>query len=756
MTSFEPTRSQDKVVILKRIPVFASCTDEQLHLIADRTRLVEYKKGEVIYREGDPADAFYIVSSGRLRVFSEGGGIEKTFTIFHNGDSFGEISLLTGESHSATVQALNDTLVLQLKKEDFEEVINRIPSLVLYLSRLLSKRLRTKTAGNASEEATIVSVYSAVKGVGCTLFAVALAATLKQETGQAVVIVDLGGAERGRQWLYGPSGSTGVTRPLLLGLPVEEQIEAALAEHPLGFRVIFASDLLSEADGEHAIAPLLSALIDRFAYVVIDLPAEVNPTVLKALTQSDAIYLLTDPNKSHVLRTNALIHQVRSVLGEAEQRIRVVLNRVDQVPERVSLLTLLQTPGEQLSATEVTQQLRQPVSFILPQITSSTGLLTVEELAHLLESRASSYALTIRRMARELGGLLIGLALGSGAALGLAHIGILKVIEREKIPIDVVAGSSIGALVAGLWASGRSAEELEQMALRFKDPWDIRRLFLLDLGIPIFSVLTGLAAGIAVGSLGGFWTGLLFGFMVTVAFGLVLGPLAGGPIQGARLMAKLQEDFSGKTFEETWLPLKIVAANPMAREEVIFTSGPIADAVRASVSIPGIFKPVMRLGKVCLDGGVVNPVPVSVLKRAGVNHVIAVNVFPTTQELSRHLEEGQRRRAERDVQLASKSFPVRFLSWLGQELRRSVEPLVFDVIMRSMQAMEYQIAEVACRDADIILRPTVPGSHWLEFFSPEKFIRRGEEEALQRLPELKRLARVQEPSGESVRPNAVK
>ena len=72
--TIEPSRPQDKVVILKRVPVFASCNEEQLHFIADRTRLVEYKKGELIYRQGAAADAFYIISSGRLRVFSEDGG----------------------------------------------------------------------------------------------------------------------------------------------------------------------------------------------------------------------------------------------------------------------------------------------------------------------------------------------------------------------------------------------------------------------------------------------------------------------------------------------------------------------------------------------------------------------------------------------------------------------------------------------------------------------------------------------------------
>ena len=278
------------------------------------------------------------------------------------------------------------------------------------------------------------------------------------------------------------------------------------------------------------------------------------------------------------------------------------------------------------------------------------------------------------------------------------------------------------------------------MALQFKRPWDVRKLFLLDFGIPLFSVAIGIILGVAVGWWGGFWNGLLFGLIVSVAFGLTFGPLVGGPIQGARLMEKLEQDFGGKTFEETWLPLKIVASNPMAREEVVFDSGPLAPAVRASVSIPGIFKPVTLKGKVCLDGGVVSPIPVGVLKRSGANRIIAVNVFPTTPEIIAYRQEVLRRRAERDTMLASRSLPARLWFRVWQELARSVSPFVFDVIMRSMQSMEYQIAEVACRDADLTLRPTVPGSHWLEFFNPEKFIRRGEEVTLQYLPELKRIA----------------
>jgi NTE family protein len=728
MTSYDPQRPQDKVAILRRVAVFSSCSDEQLLFIAGRTRLVEYKKGEYVYRQGQMADAFYIISSGRVRVIAEDGGEEKTLTVLHNGDSFGEISLLIGEAHSASVQALNDALILQLEKKDFDDVINRVPSLVLYLSRSLSKRLRTRDRGGEFSEATIVAVYGAAKGVGRTSFAVTLAATLMRETGQGAVVVDLSGHEGG-----GLLAGAATPQPMPRGTPdaaaLEEWFESTVSAHPLGFSVVSASALMAEPGAEQAIAPLFSFLTNRFQYILIDLPVQVSGPVMKALSQSDLIYLLTGPGREHLLRTSALIHQLQASVGPMEQRMKVILN-------------MLEPAGEPLAPHDFARELGHPVAFTLPHAPSVSGRLAAEELARLLESRGSAYAMTVRRIARELGGLLIGLALGSGAALGLAHIGVLKVIEREKIPIDIVAGSSIGALIGGLWAAGKSAEELERLALEFKNPWDIRKLFLLDFGIPVFSVSVGAVAGAGVGWLAGFWTGLLFGFMVATALGLVLGPIAGGPIQGARLMEKLERDFAGKTFEDTWLPLKIVAANPMAREEVVFDSGRLADAVRASVSIPGIFKPVIVRGKVCLDGGVVDPIPVGVLKRAGADHVIAVNVFPTTPELVRHREEVVRRRADRDAQLAAKPLPIRLMWRLRQELIRSVSPLVFDIIMRSMQAMEHQIAEVACREADLTLRPTVPGSHWLEFFNPEPFIRRGEEIALQYLPELKRIAKI--------------
>lgn len=740
MTSFEDMHRHDKVVMLKRIPLFASCTEPQLQLIADRTRLVEYKKGESIYREGDPADSFYIVSSGRLRVFSSANGIETIYTVLYNGDSFGEISLLTGEMHSATVQALNDALVLQLKKEDFDEVINRIPSLVLYLSRLLSKRLRTRTEVRASSDTTITATYSAVKSVGCTLFTISLAAMLRRETDREVVVVAITNALDDWVWRYGPlPSSTGAaSQPSLATIISEDSFETVLTTHPLGFRVLFAGELLTNPHGEQLVAPLLSGLTKRFEYVLVDLPSQMSPPVVKALTQSDMTYLVTDATKENLTKTRVLMEQLSSPISTDPKHLQIVLNMAHGTEEKLSFFELLFGIWDKVRDTDSLEQLGHPVNFTLPYLSNPPS---IGSLTQLLDGRRSPFALTIQRAARQLAGGLVGLALGSGAALGLAHIGILKVIEREKIPIDIIAGTSIGAMIAALWASGHSAEELERLALRFKHPWQINRLFLLDIQLPIASIIAGVVIGGLVGWMGDPWTGVLAG-LLCIIIGLILGMLTGGPIQGSQLMARLQADFENKTFEDTWIPVKVVAANPLTREEVIIDSGSLAEAVRGSVSIPGIFKPVTYRGQLCLDGGVVNPIPVSVLKQAGVKRIIAVNVFPTPQEIQAYRRQVEQHRLEREAQLASRSLPVRLLILLRQELVRSMSPLVFDVIMRSMQWMEYQIAEIDCRGADLTLRPTVAGAHWLEFFNPEKFIRRGEEVAMAHLAELKRVSGV--------------
>ena len=173
----------------------------------------------------------------------------------------------------------------------------------------------------------------------------------------------------------------------------------------------------------------------------------------------------------------------------------------------------------------------------------------------------------------------IGLALGGGFARGIAHIGVLKVLEQENIPVSFVAGTSVGALIGAAYCSGVSPSELEQIAskVRFRD----------------------LAR----------WTLSRYGFATNL-----------------RMISFLNKVLKVKTFEELRTPLAITATDFASGEGVVFRSGPLADPVRASCAYPGVFLPVTVNGRLLVDGMLAHPLPTLPLRDMGADRVIAVSL----------------------------------------------------------------------------------------------------------------------------------
>jgi NTE family protein len=169
----------------------------------------------------------------------------------------------------------------------------------------------------------------------------------------------------------------------------------------------------------------------------------------------------------------------------------------------------------------------------------------------------------------------------------------------------------------------------------------------------------------------------------------------------------LREQFGNRTFHDLKFPLKIVTCDIEKREEVVLDRGSLADAVMASVSIPGIFEPVVIEGMLLVDGGIINPLPTNVLMKLGVAKIIAVNALPSPQ----------------DIQRSKKKVTN-----------------IFDIIVNSVQASEYLLAEMSCQDVDIAMHPVLPRIDWYEFYESQKVIKRGEEEALRYLKQLRDLA----------------
>jgi len=173
----------------------------------------------------------------------------------------------------------------------------------------------------------------------------------------------------------------------------------------------------------------------------------------------------------------------------------------------------------------------------------------------------------------------IGLALGGGFARGIAHIGVLKVLEEENIPISLIAGTSVGALMGAAYCSGVSIEELEMIARRVRFRTFAR------------------------------WTVSRLGFA-----------------SNERMIGFLNSILKVKTFEELSIPLAVTATDFCTGDGVVFHSGPLADPVRASCAYPGMFLPVKIRGRVLVDGMLAHAVPTNPLREMGAERVIAVHL----------------------------------------------------------------------------------------------------------------------------------
>lgn len=173
----------------------------------------------------------------------------------------------------------------------------------------------------------------------------------------------------------------------------------------------------------------------------------------------------------------------------------------------------------------------------------------------------------------------IGLALGGGAVLGAAHIGVLKALEENEVKIEFVTGTSIGAFVAALYAFGKNWQEISEISNQLK--W----MDISSISLSRYSLLSNEKFG-----------------------------------------ELLVEHIGDKKIEEAHIPLAMVATDAGNGEKVVLREGSVAEAVMASTCIPGLFKPVNIRGRMLLDGGIVENVPVKTLRDLGAEYVIGVDL----------------------------------------------------------------------------------------------------------------------------------
>lgn len=180
----------------------------------------------------------------------------------------------------------------------------------------------------------------------------------------------------------------------------------------------------------------------------------------------------------------------------------------------------------------------------------------------------------------------VGLVLGGGGLRGLAHIGVLKALEGAGVEVDLLAGTSMGGVIGAMYAAGMSVEQIEKEMLSHTNTAGMRRLIDIRLSYR-------------------------------------------GLVRGNRIYNMIADTIGAQiTFADLDLPLSVVAVDGVSGCEVLLDSGKVVDAVRATISVPGIFEPVEKEGMVLIDGGILNNVPTDVARNMGAKVVIAVDVMP--------------------------------------------------------------------------------------------------------------------------------
>jgi len=209
--------------------------------------------------------------------------------------------------------------------------------------------------------------------------------------------------------------------------------------------------------------------------------------------------------------------------------------------------------------------------------------------------------------------------------------------------------------------------------------------------------------------------------------------------KGNQLYRYLKELIGECHFKDLRTPLLVTAVNVFTSEEEVFREGEVALAVRASISIPGIIKPAQIGHKHLIDGGIIDPLPVHILQEAGCRKIIAVNVLPSPEDFKEKSAIYSARKEEIEAKMRDKGMLGKFFYSLNRKFQKKMQTNVFNVMMNTIQFMEYTLCKAHGIDADIVIHPVVPESNWADFFEPDKFIKVGEIRTREVLPEIRKL-----------------
>lgn len=599
---------------LNRFPLFDAL---EASLRADLSRAIERRHlpaGRVVCRSGEEGRGLYLVESGGVAVEL---GADRSRVFLGPGQLFGEMSVLTGMPVSATVATVRDTWLGVLDRERFDALVRERPDLLGPFVNLLVERLRHRTGAGSRRDAEVI---------------VAVAPSDAQRSGLAVAIARAVGR-------YAPGS------PMVV-VGGDRRGTLPCTDWP---------DELGTRPAQAASRPPVSGVASW------QLPAE--RPVLDALVAS---WRLRGPHGCFLIlvATAGDVDGLAAGLGLGD----AALLPLDPVPARPDLnIGLADRAYYRIATDRSDADPSGPWYHLIAPPRADGG---DEEPPPVSEPAPAD-----GRLGRWLTRRSVGIAMGAGAALGFAHLGVLRVLDEAGIPVDYACGASMGGAVALAYARYGSAVAAAQAA---RTHIGSNRLVADPSYLPRSAFL-----------------------------------------RGEKLRRATDRLFGDLGFAQLGRACAVVAADLSLRERRVLHTGPVAQAARATVAIPGLFPPVEVEGRLLVDGALVNRIPVALLESQRCGLRIAVNVIPSP-------EQRRARAAERADSLRTRAGRVFGLR---------------HVIAESWELLGWWHGAADAQAADVLIEPATDGSGY-DFGAVDRMIAAGERGALGKLDDLRRLASV--------------
>jgi len=641
----------DGLYFLKRNPLFGPLGEDVLQELVSALKILPLPQGSVMAHAGTPSEGVYIIRTGRARITSHEEGEEpKTIAFLGRGDTVGELSLMTGEPHPYSVISETACELLVLAKSDWDAVLEKHPLVAIHLSRALSRRLAVtfRTPRDKPIAPQIVSVVPALPHEAIIIVTVNLAMAILEQTRRRVLLLDFfprnGDLARSLNLPPPPGHLSSLRDDDLLDM---HHLHRHISMHASGLEVLSLPPGLIKNHLLDDIPPFLNLLKEHYDFILVLPPIEEDPMSEIILPESDRILFITWDQTPEL---------VSSTLEAHEKNLTA-----HQVPHYTVHLQDPDTKG----GPSVDYRIPWIEQYHLPFRSTGNPYLAVDEAKPALKA--------LERVARALGKLRIGLAMGSGAAYGYAIVGLLKVFEREGIPIDLVAGTSMGALLGSMFCAGMSPQRIQETSQRINKRWLYENI-LGDLTLP-----------------------------------------RSGFLAGHTLHAFLREVLGLVEFSQLPIPFAAVATDIRTGQEVVLREGRVADAVRASTSLPVIFKPYLHRGQYLVDGGLVNPVPTSTVAHMGADILISLNLTAKPS-------------VRKGVGHNGHHFPL-----------APRAPNAIEVFFKMIYTMQYEIAQARTEIAHVVIAPDMRDFLWTEFHRSEEILKVGEAAAEAAIPQIKSL-----------------